>query len=90
VSEDRESYVPQPASLLAISRVLEETARMLHDWALSDDPPLRRPADPPVPVTAAAVRSIIAARWLRPGYGGGAGGAVAGAGLTRFRLDLWW
>jgi DNA-binding MarR family transcriptional regulator len=65
VTEDRESYVPQPASLLAISRVLEETARMLHDWALADDPPFRRPADPPMPVTAATVRSIIAARWLR-------------------------
>jgi DNA-binding MarR family transcriptional regulator len=65
VTEDRESYVPQPASLLAISRVLEETARMLHDSALADDPPFRRPADPPLPVTAATVRSIIAARWLR-------------------------
>jgi DNA-binding MarR family transcriptional regulator len=65
VTEDREAYGPEQASLLAISRVLEETARMLHDWALADDPPLRRPADPPAPVTAATVRSIIAARWLR-------------------------
>jgi DNA-binding MarR family transcriptional regulator len=65
VTEDRESYAPEPASLLAISRVLEETARMLHDWALADDPPLRRPADPPLPITARTVRSNIAARWLR-------------------------
>jgi hypothetical protein len=65
VTEDRESYVPEQASLLAISRVLEETARMLHDWALADDPPLRRPADPPMPVTASLVRTIIAARWIR-------------------------
>ena len=65
MTEDRESYVPEPASLLAISRLLEETARMLHDWALAEDPPLRRPADPPLPVTAGTVRSIIAARWLR-------------------------
>ncbi len=65
MTEDREAYGPEQASLLAISRVLEETARMLHDWALADDPPLRRPADPPAPVTAATVRSIIAARWLR-------------------------
>lgn len=65
MTEDRESHVPQPASLLAISRVLEETARMLHDWALADDPPLRRPADKPMPVTASTVRTIIAARWLR-------------------------
>jgi hypothetical protein len=46
VTEDRVSYVPEQASLLAISRILEETARMLHDWALAEDPPLRRPADP--------------------------------------------
>jgi DNA-binding MarR family transcriptional regulator len=65
VTEDRESYVPEQASLLAISRVLEETARMLHDWALADDPPLRRPTDAPLPVTASIVRTIIAARWLR-------------------------
>lgn len=65
MTEDRESHVPEPASLLAISRVLEETARMLHDWALAEDPPLRRPADPPMPITAGTVRSIIAARWLR-------------------------
>jgi DNA-binding MarR family transcriptional regulator len=32
---------------------------------LADDPPLRRPAEPPMPVTAAMVRSIIVARWLR-------------------------
>ncbi|MGA9580812.1 MAG: winged helix DNA-binding protein [Allosphingosinicella sp.] len=62
MTEDREAYVPEQASLLAISRVLEETARMLHDWALAEDPPLRRPTDPPMPVTAATVRSIIAAR----------------------------
>ncbi len=42
MTEDRESHVPQQASLLGISRLLEETARMLHDWALADDPPLRR------------------------------------------------
>ncbi len=65
MTEDREACVPEQASLLAISRVLEETARMLHDWALADDPPLRRPADPPMPVTASLVRTIIAARWLR-------------------------
>lgn len=65
MTEDRESHAPQPASLLAISRVLEETARMLHDWALAEDPPLRRPADKPMPVTASTVRTIIAARWLR-------------------------
>ncbi|MEO7827000.1 MAG: hypothetical protein ABIR60_07655, partial [Allosphingosinicella sp.] len=65
MTEDRETYVPEPASLLAISRVLEETARMLHDWALADDPPLRRPAEPPMMVTASLVRTIIAARWLR-------------------------
>jgi DNA-binding MarR family transcriptional regulator len=65
VSEDREFYVPEQRSLLAISRVLEETARMLHDWALADDPPLRRPDDRPMPVTAATVRTLIAARWLR-------------------------
>jgi DNA-binding MarR family transcriptional regulator len=65
VTEDRESYAPELPSLLAISRILEETARMLHDWALAEDPPLRRPADPPTPITAGTVRSIIAARWLR-------------------------
>ncbi len=61
MTEDREAYVPQPASLLAISRVLEETARMLHDWALAEDPPLRRPADASMPVTGSIVRTIIAA-----------------------------
>ncbi|MET1113052.1 MAG: hypothetical protein ABWX67_16160, partial [Allosphingosinicella sp.] len=65
MTEDRESHAPEPASLLAISRILEETARMLHDWAVAEDPPLRRPADPPMPVTASLVRTIIAARWLR-------------------------
>ena len=65
MTEDREAYVPEQASLLAISRVLEETARMLHDWALAEDPPLRRPADAPIPVSASTVRTIIAARWLR-------------------------
>ena len=65
MTEDRESYAPQQSSLLAISRVLEETARMLHDWALAEDPPLRRPADKPMPVTASIVRTIITARWLR-------------------------
>jgi DNA-binding MarR family transcriptional regulator len=68
VTEDRESYAPEPASLLAISRLLEETARMLHDYALAEDPPLRRPTEPPMPVTARTVRSIIAARWLRREY----------------------
>ncbi|HEX8239864.1 MAG TPA: hypothetical protein VF574_09015 [Allosphingosinicella sp.] len=68
MTDDRESRAPEPASLLAISRVLEETARMLHDWALAEDPPLRRPADPPLPITARTVRSIIAARWLRREY----------------------
>lgn len=68
MTEDREGYVPEPASLLAISRLLEETARMLHDYALAEDPPLRRPADAPMPVTARTVRSIIAARWLRREY----------------------
>ena len=38
---------------------------MLHDWALAEDPPLRRPGDKPMPVTAATVRTIIAAHWLR-------------------------
>jgi DNA-binding MarR family transcriptional regulator len=68
VTEDREAFVPEQASLLGISRALEETARMLHDWALADDPPLRRPADKPMPVTASTVRTIIAARWLRREY----------------------
>lgn len=67
MTEDREAYVPEQASLLAISRVLEETARMLHDWALSEDPP-RRSSGEPMPVTARTVRSIIAARWLRREY----------------------
>ena len=65
MTEDREAYVAKQPSLLAISRVLEETARMLHDWALAEDPPLRRPTDKPMPVTASTVRTIIAARWLR-------------------------
>jgi DNA-binding MarR family transcriptional regulator len=70
VTEDRDSYVPEPASLLAISRVLEATARMLHDYALGEDRPLPRPAAPgdPAPVTARSVRAIIAARWLRREY----------------------
>jgi hypothetical protein len=68
VTEDRASYAPEQASLLAISRVLEETARMLHDWALADDPPLRRPTDKRMPVIASTVRTIIAARWLRREY----------------------
>ncbi len=68
MTEDREAFVPQQASLLGISRLLEETARMLHDWALADDPPLRRPPDKPMPVTASTVRTIIAARWLRREY----------------------
>jgi hypothetical protein len=42
VTEDRKAYAPKQPSLLAISRVLEETARMLHIWALADDPSLRR------------------------------------------------
>lgn len=65
MTEDRAAYVPEQASLLAISRILEETARMLHDWAVADDPPLRRPGDPPMPVTASSVRTLIAARALR-------------------------
>ncbi|HEX8469339.1 MAG TPA: winged helix DNA-binding protein [Allosphingosinicella sp.] len=65
MTEDREAHVPEQRSLLAISRVLEETARMLHDWALAEDPPLRRPTDKPMPVTASLVRTLFAARWLR-------------------------
>lgn len=65
MTEDREAFVPEQSSLLAISRVLEETARMLHDWALAENPPLRRPGDAPMLVTASTVRTIIAARWLR-------------------------
>lgn len=69
MTEDRESYVPEPASLLAISRVLEATARMLHDYALAEDPPLLHTSPgPPAPVTARSVRAIIAARWLRREY----------------------
>jgi DNA-binding MarR family transcriptional regulator len=67
VTEQREPYVPEPASLLAISRVLEETARMLHDYALAEAPPRPRAVDP-MPITARTVRAIIAARWLRREY----------------------
>jgi DNA-binding MarR family transcriptional regulator len=67
VTEERESFVPEPASLLAISRVLEETARMLHDYALAENSSRPR-ASGPMPVTARTVRAIIADRWLRREY----------------------
>ncbi len=51
-----------PVSLLEISRVLEETARLLRRHAGAPEPP------PGLNVTAADVRAVIAARWLRRRY----------------------
>jgi DNA-binding MarR family transcriptional regulator len=66
VTEERQSYRPAapPVSLAEISRVLEETARLLrqHVDAERDSPPL---AEPPWRHPAQSVRAIIAVRWLR-------------------------
>jgi DNA-binding MarR family transcriptional regulator len=66
VTEERESYAPGPApvSLVEISRVLEETARLLRDYVHTEPGP-RRGVDRLRPVDAERVRAIIAARWLR-------------------------
>ena len=54
----------QPAaSLLEISRVLEETARLVRQHAGADDPPAPAPR-----LTAPKVRAILALRWLRGEY----------------------
>ena len=66
VTEERDRYAPGPGpvSLLEISRVLEETARLVRDYARGEDAALRHP-DPHLPIDARRVRAIIAARWLR-------------------------
>ena len=66
VTEERDRYAPGPApvSLLEISRVLEETARLVRDYAHCEDVP-RREVEPHLPIDARRVRAIIATRWLR-------------------------
>ncbi|HEV2866377.1 MAG TPA: hypothetical protein VGX37_07665 [Allosphingosinicella sp.] len=54
-------------SLLEISRVLEETARLLRGHAAFEGSP-RGAGEPPFDVSAQRVRAIIAARWLRREY----------------------
>jgi hypothetical protein len=68
VAEKHEAYVagPPPVSLLEISRVLEETARLLrlHPGCEASS------GEPDERITAARVRRMIAARWLRREYFG--------------------
>lgn len=65
MTEERQSYRPAapPVSLMEISRVLEETARLLRQHAEAEGEP--RSETPPLVLTAQGVRAIIAARWLR-------------------------
>lgn len=66
VTEERQSYLPasRPVSLIEISQVLEDTARLLRDHAMSEEG-AARDRDPQLPIDARRVRAIIAARWLR-------------------------
>lgn len=66
MTEERQSYLPAvpPVSLMEISRVLEETARLLRQHADAEGEPLREVAWHSSG-TPAGVRAIIAARWLR-------------------------
>jgi DNA-binding MarR family transcriptional regulator len=66
VTEERQSYVPAaaPVSLAEISRVLEETARLVGQHAQAEGAP-PRPAEPRSLLSAHDIRAIIAARWLR-------------------------
>jgi DNA-binding MarR family transcriptional regulator len=76
VTEERRSYLPaaSPVSLVEISRVLEETARLVRQHADAEgEPPAT--AEPYSPVTAPGVRAIIAARWLRREFLEGVGEA---------------
>jgi DNA-binding MarR family transcriptional regulator len=66
VTEERQSYLPAapPVSLIEISRVLEETARLLRQHAEAEAEP-RSTFAPHSAGTPQGVRAIIAARWLR-------------------------
>jgi DNA-binding MarR family transcriptional regulator len=66
VTEEQRSWLPAepPVSLIEISRVLEETARLLRQHAQADGAPARTFVPPSI-ATPAGVRAIIAARWLR-------------------------
>jgi DNA-binding MarR family transcriptional regulator len=66
VTEEQRVWLPAepPVSLIEISRVLEETARLLRRHAEAEGEPGRIYA-PPSTATPAGVRAIIAARWLR-------------------------
>lgn len=66
MTEERQTWLPAPppVSLIEISRVLEETARLLRQHAEAEGEPGRK-FEPHSTGTPAGVRAIIAARWLR-------------------------
>ncbi|HEX8511715.1 MAG TPA: hypothetical protein VF688_01270 [Allosphingosinicella sp.] len=66
MTEERQTWLPAPppVSLIEISRVLEETARLLRQHAEAEGEP-GRPFALQSTETLAGVRAIIAARWLR-------------------------
>lgn len=59
---------PPPVSLMEISRVLEETARLLRQHADQSSRALEPAPGTREAVTGASVRSVIAMRWLRREY----------------------
>ncbi|MGZ8420585.1 MAG: hypothetical protein ACXWU3_14040 [Allosphingosinicella sp.] len=73
MTEERQTWLPAtpPVSLIEISRVLEETARLLRQHAEVEGEPGRKFA-PHSTGTPAGVRAIIAARWLRREFLGAA------------------
>lgn len=66
MTEEQQTWLPAspPVSLIEISRVLEETARLLRQHAEAEGEPAP-PFAPHSTGTPAGVRAIIAARWLR-------------------------
>ena len=66
MTEERPTWLPAapPVSLIEISRVLEETARLLREHAEAEGESGRK-FEPHSTGTPAGVRAIIAARWLR-------------------------
>ncbi|HEX8655384.1 MAG TPA: hypothetical protein VF693_09205 [Allosphingosinicella sp.] len=68
---------PPTASLIEISRVLEETARILREHAEANAPSIAARAGDRPAITAPLVRSLVIARQLRGEYFDiGAGGAA--------------